>query len=66
VNPNLSLDRVYRSLFATDRTLGRQVRDVGRLLDCVEMIVRRLTAIERSLGLVEEPQAPRPTRRVPS
>ena len=60
----LTEDQVLR-LRHLDRVLGRQTHEFARLAEALEVITRRLVAIERHLGVVEEPACPRPTRRDP-
>jgi hypothetical protein len=54
------LEEIRRAQRIQDVRLTRLIRQTER-----EPVLRRLTAIERALNLVEKPQAPRHTRRRP-
>jgi hypothetical protein len=54
------LEEIRQALQVQNGRLQRLERQTER-----EPVLRRLTAIKRALNLVEEPQAPRHTRRRP-
>jgi hypothetical protein len=59
-----ALDHAIR-LRHVDHVLGRETSEIAELAEAIERILARLVAIERSLGLCEAPQVPKPTRRIP-
>jgi hypothetical protein len=54
-----------RALGRVDRDLVRNNETTAELVELVERLLARLTALERAAGLVEKPQTPRPSRRNP-
>jgi hypothetical protein len=48
------------------RLVARQERALGDIAEALDQIRKRLVAVERAIGVVEPPQAPKPTRRFPS
>ena len=54
-----------RGLARIDSSLVRNIATTSELVELVERLLVRLTALERAAGLVEKPQTPRPSRRNP-
>lgn len=47
------------------RLVARQERVLGDIAEALDQIRKRLVAVERAIGVIESPQAPKPTRRFP-
>jgi hypothetical protein len=48
------------------RLIARQEGVLSDIAEAIDQIRKRLVAVERAIGVVEPPQAPKPTRKFPS